>query len=112
MVGLVTVVVCLVIVVVGLVVVVVCLVIVVVCLVVCLGLTVCCVERPTGGQTPARGDQTSMVAMQGVLSGDVHVADECVHRLHGSICHFWVCHRSQDVYKEQLGGSGKHPACA
>jgi len=40
------------------------------------------------------------------------VADECVHSLHGSLCHFWVRHWAQDVHKEQLGGSGKHPACA
>jgi len=40
------------------------------------------------------------------------VADECVHSLHGSLCHLWVRHRPQNVHKEQLGGSGKHPACA
>lgn len=53
-----------------------------------------------------------MVATQGVLSGNIHVADECVHSLHGSLCHLWVCHWPQDVHNEQLGGSGKHPACA
>ncbi len=53
-----------------------------------------------------------MAGMQGVLPGDIHVADECVHRLHGSLCHLWVRHRPQDVHKEQLGGSGKHPARA
>ena len=74
--------------------------------------TVCCMDRTTGGQTAPDEDQVTMVAMQGVLSGDIHVADECVHSLHGSLCHLWVCHWPQDVHKEQLGGSGTHPACA
>ena len=114
-------VVCLVVVVVCLMVVVVCVVVVVVWLVVMVVWlvawwvvegVVCGMKRPTGGQTAADDDQVSMVAMQGVLSGDIHVADECVHSLHGSLCHLWVRHWPQDVHKEQLGGSGKHPACA
>ena len=87
----------------------VCLVGVIICLVV---ETVCCMDRTTGGQTAPDDDQVTMVATQGVLSGNIHVADECVHSLHGSLCHLWVCHWPQDVHKEQLGGSGTHPACA
>lgn len=45
-------------------------------------------------------------AVQGVLLGDIHMAAERVHRLHGSLCHLWICHRPQDVHQEQLGSSG------
>ena len=45
--------------------------------------------------------------LQGVLLGDVHVAAERVHRLHGSFCHLWVRHWPQDVHQEQLGSAGK-----
>ena len=37
-------------------------------------------------------------ALQGVLLGDIHVAAERVHCLHGSFCHLWLRHRPQDVH--------------
>ena len=44
--------------------------------------------------------------LQGVLSGDICLADGRIHPLHGSLCHLWVRYWAQDVHQEQLGCSG------
>ena len=50
----------------------------------------------------------SWLEMQGVLSGDICVADGPLHPLHGSLCHLWIRHWPQDVHQEQLGCPGMH----
>ena len=51
------------------------------------------------------GIPSSAVWLQCVLFGDLCLADGNLHRIHGGICHLWLCCGAQDVHQKQLGST-------
>ena len=49
------------------------------------------------------------VRLQGVLSGDIHLANGRVHHLHAGVCNLWVGHWPHNVHQKQLGCTGPLP---